>query len=93
MPALSLPLSPRSGCRLLPHVEKIVRAAADPELREVATNALALLERVSREGQEAAAQPANNKVDWQVRQGGTGVGVCTACGCVRGCACVLGVGG
>lgn len=53
--------------RLLPHVEKIVRAAADPELREVATNALSLLERVSREGQEAAAEPAANKVDWQVR--------------------------
>lgn len=60
-----------AGCvcahRLLPHVEKIVRAAADPELREVATNALSLLERVSREGQEAAAEPAANKVDWQVR--------------------------
>lgn len=55
--------------RLLPHVEKIVRAAADPELREVATNALSLLERVSREGQEAAAeQQAANKVDWQVRR-------------------------
>jgi len=58
---------PPPRCRLLPHVEKIVRVAADPELREVATKALVILERVSREGQEAAAQPANNKVDWQVR--------------------------
>lgn len=66
--------------RLLPHVEKIVRAAADPELRDVATNALVILERVSKEGQEAAAEPAANKVDWQVG-GWLGMGA-TFAGCL-----------
>lgn len=51
---------------MLPHVEKIVRAAPDPELRDVATNALVVLQRVSQEGQEAAAQPGAAKADWQV---------------------------
>jgi hypothetical protein len=54
-------------CRLLPHVEKVARAMADPELREVATNALVMLERVSKEGQEVAAHPGVFKADHVVR--------------------------
>jgi hypothetical protein len=53
--------------RLLPHVEKVARAMADPELREVATNALLILERVSKEGQEVAAHPGVFKADHVVR--------------------------
>jgi len=49
--------------KLQPGVEKVARAAADPELRDVAANAIAILERVSKEGQEAAAQPQAAKVD------------------------------
>jgi hypothetical protein len=57
-------------CRLMPGVEKVARAAADPELRDVATAAIATLERVSKEGQEAAAQPEAAKAETQVRGGG-----------------------
>jgi len=52
---------------LQPGVEKVARAAADPELRDVAANAIAILERVSKEGQEAAAQPESAKAEPAVR--------------------------
>lgn len=54
-------------CRLLPGVEKVARAAADPELRDVASSALAILERVSKEAEEQAAQPEQVKADPAVR--------------------------
>jgi hypothetical protein len=47
----------------------VARAAADPELRDVATNALAILGRVSKDGQEAAAQPEAAKATPAVRWG------------------------
>jgi hypothetical protein len=64
-------------CRLMPGVEKVARAAADPELRDVASAAIATLERVSKEGEEAAAQPEAAKAEAQVRW----------------CVCVFGGGG
>jgi hypothetical protein len=44
-------------------VEKIARAAADPELRDVASGALVILERVSKEGEALLAEPAAAKAD------------------------------
>lgn len=55
-------------CRLLPGVEKVARAAADPELRDVASSALAILERVSKEAEEQAAQPEAAKANAAVSQ-------------------------
>lgn len=49
--------------RLLPGVEKIARAAADPELRDVAAAAMGVLSRVAQEGEEAAQQPDAFKAD------------------------------
>lgn len=51
----------------MPGVEKVARVAADPELRDVATAAITVLTRVSKEGEEAAAQPEAAKADPQVR--------------------------
>ena len=56
------------SCRLQPGVEKVARVAADPELRDVATSAITILERVSKEGQEAAAQPEAAKAEPAVRE-------------------------
>jgi hypothetical protein len=64
-------------CRLMPGVEKVARVAADPELRDVATAAITVLTRVSKEGEEAAAQPEAAKADPQVRQWASAAG----CGC------------
>jgi hypothetical protein len=55
--------------RLQPGVEKVARAAADPELRDVAANAIAILEKVAKEGQEAAAQPEAAKAEPEVSRG------------------------
>jgi hypothetical protein len=41
----------------------VSRAAADPELRDVATNALDVLTRVAQDGEEAAKQPQAAKAD------------------------------
>jgi hypothetical protein len=56
-------------CRLQPGVEKVARAAADPELRDVAANAIAILDKVNKEGEEAAALPEAAKAEPQVRGG------------------------
>jgi hypothetical protein len=48
---------------LLPGVEKISRAAADPELRDVASSALVILERTSKEGEALAAEPGARKAE------------------------------
>lgn len=44
-------------------MEKVARAAADPELRDVASSAMAILERVSKEAEEQAAQPEAAKAE------------------------------
>jgi hypothetical protein len=49
--------------RLLPGVEKVARAAADPELRDVASSAMSILEKVAKEGEEASAQPESAKAE------------------------------
>lgn len=49
--------------KLLPGVEKIARAAADPELRDVASSALVILERTSKEGEALAAEPGARKAE------------------------------
>uniref|UniRef100_A0A383W2Z9 Elongation factor 3 n=1 Tax=Tetradesmus obliquus TaxID=3088 RepID=A0A383W2Z9_TETOB len=49
--------------KLLPGVEKVARAAADPELRDVASSAMAILEKVAKEGEEASAQPESAKAE------------------------------
>lgn len=59
----SIPSVTFSAPRLLPGVEKVSRAAADPELRDVATNALDVLTRVAQDGEEAAKQPQAAKAD------------------------------
>jgi hypothetical protein len=44
-------------------VEKVARAAADPELRDVASSAMSILEKVAKEGEEASAQPESAKAE------------------------------
>jgi hypothetical protein len=48
-------------------VEKVARAAADPELRDVASSAMSILEKVAKEGEEASAQPESAKAEAAVR--------------------------